>query len=338
MTTPAQRCDELLPGVSRTFALLIPELPESLRTPVCCAYLLCRIADTVEDAADVPLETRLAAFDRLTDAYRTGDRRGLSALPGLAAGWPLDAHHRSLMDETTTVFAAFDALAAHEQAAIADCVLEMIEGMRETVIAGAASKAMLHEVADLERYCYYVAGVVGRMLTRLFWRHVHGEAAEPPADLVRQGIDFGLGLQLTNVLKDHRADLARGVSFMPDALASALNVGADSMLDGPLPAPIRQWLVARTARWLDTAFAYATIWPPEATGIRVFCLGALFMAVRTLVVVLTSEGRLDATENPKITRQDVVEIMARSRRDAADDDALRAWYAEEQRRLASRLK
>ena len=41
--------DEVLPGVSRTFALTIPRLPEPLRASVTNAYLLCRIADTIED-------------------------------------------------------------------------------------------------------------------------------------------------------------------------------------------------------------------------------------------------------------------------------------------------
>jgi farnesyl-diphosphate farnesyltransferase len=41
--------DQILPYVSRTFALTIPELPAELRTSVTCAYLLCRIADTIED-------------------------------------------------------------------------------------------------------------------------------------------------------------------------------------------------------------------------------------------------------------------------------------------------
>ena len=41
--------DEILVHVSRTFALTIPQLPQALRTAVTSAYLLCRIADTIED-------------------------------------------------------------------------------------------------------------------------------------------------------------------------------------------------------------------------------------------------------------------------------------------------
>src|SRR5256886_14840956 len=47
--TDALYQDRILPHVSRTFALTIPQLPPDLRTAVTSAYLLCRIADTIED-------------------------------------------------------------------------------------------------------------------------------------------------------------------------------------------------------------------------------------------------------------------------------------------------
>ena len=40
---------DILQGVSRTFALTIPQLPGPLRDVVGNAYLLCRITDTIED-------------------------------------------------------------------------------------------------------------------------------------------------------------------------------------------------------------------------------------------------------------------------------------------------
>ena len=50
--------DQILPHVSRTFALTIPQLPAALSVPVTSAYLLCRIADTIEDEpALTPPET-----------------------------------------------------------------------------------------------------------------------------------------------------------------------------------------------------------------------------------------------------------------------------------------
>ena len=49
---------EALPGVSRTFALTIPQLPEPLRHAVGNNYLLCRIADTIEDEPTLPSTRR----------------------------------------------------------------------------------------------------------------------------------------------------------------------------------------------------------------------------------------------------------------------------------------
>ena len=62
-------CREMLPSVSRTFALSIRFLPGNLGRTVGVAYLICRIADTVEDdgTADVPAKTE--ALDALLRAF-----------------------------------------------------------------------------------------------------------------------------------------------------------------------------------------------------------------------------------------------------------------------------
>src|SRR5579863_10146044 len=56
--------DRILPHVSRTFALTIPQLPPALRGPVTSAYLLCRIADTIEDEPALSPAETLAYLQR----------------------------------------------------------------------------------------------------------------------------------------------------------------------------------------------------------------------------------------------------------------------------------
>src|SRR2546429_3641560 len=56
--------EEILPHVSRTFALTIPQLPPGLRTAVTNAYLLCRIADTIEDEPAVSPEETYQFLER----------------------------------------------------------------------------------------------------------------------------------------------------------------------------------------------------------------------------------------------------------------------------------
>ena len=50
---------EMLPAVSRTFARAIEVLPQALAAPVRLAYLLCRVADTIEDATSIDAPWRL---------------------------------------------------------------------------------------------------------------------------------------------------------------------------------------------------------------------------------------------------------------------------------------
>ena len=62
--------EEILPYVSRTFALTIPRLPMPLRTAVTNAYLLCRIADTIEDEPALPAADTRVFLQRFTGVVR----------------------------------------------------------------------------------------------------------------------------------------------------------------------------------------------------------------------------------------------------------------------------
>ena len=65
--------DEILPHVSRTFALTIPQLPAALRTAVTSAYLLCRIADTIEDEPALSAADTYVLLERFTAVVKGTD-------------------------------------------------------------------------------------------------------------------------------------------------------------------------------------------------------------------------------------------------------------------------
>src|SRR6185437_4135426 len=58
--------ERILPAVSRTFALTIPQLDPRLRTVIANAYLLCRIADTIEDEQSLAGDVKQQFHDRFT--------------------------------------------------------------------------------------------------------------------------------------------------------------------------------------------------------------------------------------------------------------------------------
>ena len=59
---------QILPSVSRTFALTIPQLPSDLSRSVTNAYLLCRVADTIEDEPQIAPPDTLLYMERFSDA------------------------------------------------------------------------------------------------------------------------------------------------------------------------------------------------------------------------------------------------------------------------------
>ena len=219
--TPAPM-DHLLERTSRTFALTIPLLPEPTRCEVTVAYLLFRVADTLEDATLWPRDRKLAdleAFARLLRNPSSG------AAERLAANWMREppcghAGYRELLSSLPAVMTTARTLSEAARAAIAAHTLRTIDGMVAFVSREHDGILWLDTVADLQGYCYAVAGIVGEMLTELFVLDRPGLAAVAP-DLRRDAPKFGEALQLVNVLKDAASDSSQGRRYLPEGVDRA---------------------------------------------------------------------------------------------------------------------
>ena len=148
--------ERLLVGVSRTFALTIPQLPDGLREAVTNAYLLCRIADTIEDDPLLDTETKDSFHTAFIDAAESG--RGAedfaeAVWPRLAPG-TLDAEIE-LIRESPLVLQITHRLEPSQRSAILRCLGTMSRGMGQ--FERSRSLRGLMDVAELERYCYFVA-------------------------------------------------------------------------------------------------------------------------------------------------------------------------------------
>jgi farnesyl-diphosphate farnesyltransferase len=209
----------LLGKTSRTFALSIPVLPEPTRREVTVAYLLFRIADTFEDASHWPPERRIAAlldFEGLLRENRPAEAAALAA--AWSAGSPADHEgYRELIAEVPFVLAGFFSLAPGAVTSIRSHVLRSSEGMGEFVAMTQDGRLALSSLPELQRYCHYVAGIVGEMLTDLFLLGRPALASSAGA-LRRRAATFGEALQLVNVLKDAAEDAAEGRRYLPEAV------------------------------------------------------------------------------------------------------------------------
>jgi farnesyl-diphosphate farnesyltransferase len=215
--------EQLLARTSRTFALAIPLLPSPPRREVTAAYLLFRIADTFEDANRWPRAERLAALAGFAGLLREPP-------PGeakrLADAWvqarPCDDEgYLDLLREAPAVLAELDGFDLRRRGLVARHVLRTAEGMAGFVAsAGEDGGLVLADEADLRRYCYVVAGIVGEMLTDLFLDAAPSLAAVEPA-LRTHAAAFGEGLQLVNILKDADADARDGRVYVPPRMSRA---------------------------------------------------------------------------------------------------------------------
>ena len=283
--------DQILPHVSRTFALTIPQLPPALSIPVTSAYLLCRIADTIEDEPALSAPETLAFLQRFSTVVGgTGE----------AAALARDLEHRlsdrtlpterdlvSNMDRVVRVTAK---LGPAQHAAIRRCVDLMCYGMPRFQFN--ASLKGLARSSDLDDYCYYVAGVVGEMLTDLFCDY-SAEIARHRSSLSALSASFAQGLQMTNILKDFWEDRSRGACWLPQDVFSRHGVDlgqVSSDADDPRFRAGMLELVAVAHAHLRNALDYTLLIPGKERGIRRFCLWAIGLAALTLRKIAHNPG------------------------------------------------
>lgn len=323
-------CARSLVEVSRTFARPIEMLPGQLRIGVTCGYLLCRTADTIEDDAHFTVEERDARYAAFLDVLERGAPE--ATFEGMWDGVEASPAELELCRSLSRVMRVFRTLPAAMQEKTTRWVVEMTRGMQlySHRRPGADGLLALHTVEDLERYCYFVAGTVGHMLTDLFLEELDADSVAAELALREHAEAFGLGLQLTNILKDVTDDRARGVSFIPRTVCAAQGIEVADLLDPSLRsrahgavAPIFD--VARDR--LDRAFQYTLALPAGAREVRLFCLLPLFMAARTLVHARGNDAMFVPDAPVKISRREVESLIGQCVASCGDDDQLRERYA-----------
>lgn len=313
----------LLEKVSRTFALTIPELPADLARIVANAYLLCRLVDTIEDEPGLTPPEKRELCDRFQEVVCGRAPAGPFAArlaPQLTDATM--AGERELVERAEDVLAITSSFVPAQRDAIERCVRIMAEGMAEFQESRAGLG--LADDAELDRYCYHVAGVVGEMLTELFC--LHSPAMAPHRDeLMALAVSFGEGLQLTNILKDIWEDEQRGACWLPrDRFAAA---GYDlhelaSHHNHEAYRSVMRALVRKARGHLDDAVAYSLLVPRSETGIRIFCLWAVGMALLTLRRIARNPD-FSSGAQVKISRRSVRMVRSLLARVATHDLAIR---------------
>ncbi len=301
---------DILPDVSRTFAISIRFLPGMLGTAVNTAYLLCRIADTVEDDNSTAPEQRARLLEQFLCTL--DDREAADAFPALAAGLQGDPAHLELVKHTDLVLVLFRTLPPRTRDRVAHWVREMGRGMAKFVRTYPAG-IRIQTLAEYKEYCYYVAGTVGFMLTELWHEHASAIGKREFDRLLVKCQAFGEALQTVNILKDIAWDAQHENSIYIPANDLAAQGSGHATLLSPSHIERNHRAVERFIELakhdLDDALEYILMIPRRAFRIRAFCVLPLLFAYATLRDLSGSRAMLTVGGQVKISRREVKALM-----------------------------
>lgn len=275
--------------VSRSFALCIPQLAPPFRDHVGLAYLLFRVLDTVEDAPFGEQATQQRQFERLRSFLRTMPARPV--VDAFVATFPpqITEGERALLQETYGLLEDGHALPSLSRAVMFRALDRMALGMAGYTRRPAPLRLIDGE--DVSRYCCFVAGVVGEMLTDLWALDRNATGPSPVL-----AYHFGLFLQKVNILKDQAEDEAAGRFLVPH----------------------RGELIASLGRNAAGALAYLQALPC-GDRYRIFCAWSMMLGAATI-------GHLNDPRESR--RTETAELLGRTAAIVDDNDALAHQLAE----------
>ncbi|RXT15327.1 squalene/phytoene synthase family protein [Ammoniphilus sp. CFH 90114] len=254
---------EMLLATSRTFYIPISRLSPGLQEAVASAYLCMRAIDEIEDHPQLPSDTKVKLLKETSKVLQ----KPFSDKDFTDLFHPFE----SVLPEVTLRLGDWARLAPESIAqTIYDSTAKMSNGMADWV----AKEWIIHTREDLDDYTYYVAGLVGELLSDIWMWH---DQTKTDRELA---VAFGRGLQAVNIIRNRVEDQTRGVNFFPD------NWELSDMLT-----------YARGQ--LQLAHVYTESLRPGP--ILLFCKIPLVLA----------QGTLDAIESgqSKLSRDDVVQLV-----------------------------
>eukprot|EP01125_Pyxidicula_operculata_P000256 TRINITY_DN10335_c0_g1_i1.p1 TRINITY_DN10335_c0_g1~~TRINITY_DN10335_c0_g1_i1.p1 ORF type:complete len:458 (+),score=89.91 TRINITY_DN10335_c0_g1_i1:15-1388(+) len=184
-------CYVKLTQVSRSFSAVILSLNDELKSAICLFYLALRALDTIEDDMKPKIQDKVPHLKEFYKHLRE-------------PGWNLKGYgdkkdEIDLLEQYQHVVTEFLKLHPKYQDVIEDITHKMGDGMAEYL------EKRVVTVEDYDKYCWYVAGLVGEGLSKLF------SASGLESEVVGQSYNLyrsmGLFLQKTNIIRDYLEDI-----------------------------------------------------------------------------------------------------------------------------------
>ncbi|THE62776.1 squalene/phytoene synthase family protein [Salinadaptatus halalkaliphilus] len=337
LTTDAdlEWCFDAVHGVSRTFSITIDRLEEPMASHICLGYLLCRIADTIEDAGHIPPETQtelLTEYDRLLDPDTD---RPVSAFMADVEPWiPEETNDDwEVVAETPRVLRTFESLEEEPREIMREPVRELVDGMAMFTDRYADEGGLrLQTLEELEEYCWYAAGTVGTLITGLVARGASEDRAQEMRDNARS---FALLLQLVNIAKDVESDYHEENNvYLPAEWLAEEDVPIEHVTreeNHGAVTNVIQRVTNRAETYLDDAHRYLEV-VPERHGNRLSAWAIPYLlAVGTMRELEERPEDVVQEGDVKVPRAEVYELLQ-----AFEDGVSRAHLEELRKEMAEK--
>jgi farnesyl-diphosphate farnesyltransferase len=293
--------NQILKEVSRSFYLTLRLLPGPMRDAAGLAYLIARTSDTIADTSAVPVWER----EGMLEGYADSVFRGVP-LPV----WPdgliraATSGERRLLERDGAILGQLARMEDRQAGLIREVVATIMAGqlkdLRTFGNAVPGTPVALPNEDALEDYTWCVAGCVGAFWTKLGFLTMGREfSPADPSQLIAQGINYGKGLQLVNILRDLPQDLAVGRCYLPVA---------DPMDCEALMHSFGKWR-RQAVQWISEGRSYAET------------LGSRRLRASTVLPALIAEETLELLEHAtwetlqsriKVPRTTIYRLLAES--------------------------
>ncbi|QSW98275.1 phytoene/squalene synthase family protein [Haloterrigena alkaliphila] len=306
-------CYDAVHGVSRTFSITIDRLEEPMAKHICLGYLLCRVADTIEDAGHIPPATQtelLATYDRVLDPDAD---ETVSGFMDDVEPWLPDERTDDweVVAQTPRIVRTFESLEEGPREIMRDPVRELVDGMAMFTDRYASEGGLrLQTLEELEEYCWYAAGTVGTLITGLVAR---GASPDRAREMQQNARSFALLLQLVNIAKDVSSDYREENNvYLPAEWLEDEDVDVDAVTDETSHRGVTNVIKRVTGRaetYLDDAQRYLEV-VPETHGNRLSAWAIPYLlAVGTMRELRERPEDVIREGDVKVSREEVYALL-----------------------------
>lgn len=290
-----------LENVSRSFSFCIMQLVPPAKEWVALSYLLCRIVDTIEDSIWPDNQLQRNAFQQFklfldSPPSKNEFIKWFNCFPD-----EIPVVEKKLIADLPLLLIDKKELPPEIQDQLIHTISNMIDGMLYFLNHYKKNSVLtLPSLAATNQYCFFVAGIVGELLTRIYTYLIpEFEWTDP---LVIQSFHFGIFLQKINILKDQASDQSAGRCYISsrDSLRASLLINAGESLNYIKAIPI---VSGRTY--------------------RLFCSWSLFIGLASLKWI---DKSWQMKESYKISTHETSYILSQVRQIIDDNYALELLF------------